>query len=333
MHEVEEPTSATSAVANRHTMSYTKTTLKPTSSTQVAKDNIIAWKQYFLLTRMHMWPLGSDTFWFGTMWGLLMAVYRTGLPLQKVCMDTLVLAVACTFCHNASCIWNDICDRDIDGRVERTKTRPLPSGLISVPAALLWLAVHTSAYLATLSYFGPETVNAGVLFCAAMAVYPLAKRFTHWPQAFLGTTCAINVLVGWAASHQAFDWPVVAPLCVGAFSWTIYIDTLYACPDKPYDKEIGVYSAALLFGPYIRPLLSVFAASFVAGFAYAGYLNEQGPVYYIVSVGLTAANLAWQLVTTTDFEKEGTKLFKANAAMGYIAVGGFFADYVVKVIL
>lgn len=92
--------------------------------------------------------------------------------------------------------------------------------------------------------------------------------------------------------------------------WTIYIDTLYACPDKPYDKEIGVYSAALLFGPYIRPLLSVFAASFVAGFAYAGYLNEQGPVYYIVSVGLTAANLAWQLVTTTDFEKEGTKLFK-----------------------
>lgn len=151
-----------------------------------------------------------------------MAVYRTGLPLQKVCMDTLVLAVACTFCHNASCIWNDICDRDIDGRVgesnaphrshiyltidrtERTKTRPLPSGLISVPAALLWLAVHTSAYLATLSYFGPETyvdlpggsaaanltadisVNAGVLFCAAMAVYPLAKRFTHWPQAFLG---------------------------------------------------------------------------------------------------------------------------------------------------
>ena len=95
-------------------------------------------------------------------------------------------------------------------------------------------------------------------------------------------------------------------------SWTIYIDTIYACPDKPYDKQIGVYSTALLFGEYIRPILSIFAMGFVACFAYAGHVNGQGPAYYIASVGFPAASLLWQLLGTTDFDKEGTKLFKVG---------------------
>ena len=107
-----------------------------TAPIQVSRGDSIVWKHYIQLTRMHMWPLGSDAFWFAmstssngyrmlytntklwfTVWGLLMTAYRTGLPLRTVSMDALVLAVAATFCHNASCIWNDICDRDIDGRV------------------------------------------------------------------------------------------------------------------------------------------------------------------------------------------------------------------------
>ena len=95
-------------------------------------------------------------------------------------------------------------------------------------------------------------------------------------------------------------------------SWTIYIDTMYACPDKPYDRQIGVYSTALLFGDYIRPLLSIFAMITVACFAYAGHVNGQGPAFYIASVAFPAANMAWQLLATADFEKEGTKLFKVG---------------------
>lgn len=90
------------------------------------------------------------------------------------------------------------------------------------------------------------------------------------------------------------------------------MDTIYACPDKPYDKQIGVYSTALLFGDHIRPLLSVFAMGFVASLAYAGHVNGQGPTYFIVSVGVPATRLLWQLMTTTDFEKDGTKLFKVR---------------------
>ena len=93
-------------------------------------------------------------------------------------------------------------------------------------------------------------------------------------------------------------------------SWAIYFDTVYACPDKKYDKQIGVHSTALLFGDYIRPILSVFCTGFIACLAYAGHVNKQGPLYYAISVGSAALGLLWQLVTTVDFEKDGTKLFR-----------------------
>ena len=135
-------------------------------------------------------------------------------------------------------------------------------------------------------------------------------------------------------------------------SWTIHYDTIYASPDKKYDEKIGVHSTARLFGSYIRSILSIFCVGFVTSLAYAGYVNHQGPIYYIADVAFTAVVLLWQLVMTKDFEKDGSSLYRvcvifsarlrnahckfslqANGLIGYATVIGLLADYVYKVLL
>ena len=160
----------------------------------------------------------------------------------------------------------------------------------------------------------------------------------RWP-ALLG-----HVLVSTTGSRLASraDQP--------SLSWTIHYDTIYASPDKKYDEKIGVHSTTRLFGNYIRPILSIFCVGFVASLAYAGYVNRQGPIYFVVDVAFTALVLISQLVMTQDFEKDGSRLYRvraspyttrppnayfdshsqANGLIGYATVTGLFADYVYK---
>ncbi|KAH9930233.1 UbiA prenyltransferase family-domain-containing protein [Fomitopsis serialis] len=296
---------------------------KPTAPLEPLHDVVPTWNHYWNLTHLHMWPTGGDLIWFPSMWGMLM-----------IAVHALVHAIACTFAHSAGCIWNDICDRNFDRQIERSKTRPIACGLISVPAALLWLEVHALGYFTALSYFGRSTVLLGVLvfFTVALA-YPLSKRFTDWPQVILGINCACCTLIAWYAVNHTIDWTVVGPLSLGMTCWAVHFDTIYASSDKKYDKLIGVRSCALLFGDYVRPILSLFCTGFVACLAYAGYVNRQGPLYYVFTVGSTALGLLWQLVTTLDYAKDGMTLFKANTIIGYVSVGGLLADYTYKVVL
>ncbi|PCH36425.1 hypothetical protein WOLCODRAFT_140414 [Wolfiporia cocos MD-104 SS10] len=138
-------------------------------------------------------------------------------------------------------------------------------------------------------------------------IYPLSKRFTHWPQAWLSFDCAWGLPVAWVAVNDSIDWRLVSALVVGIAYWTIHFDTIYVCPDKKDDIHAGVHSCALLFGDYIRPILSFFASIFVLSLAYAGYENQQGPLYFTVTVAGTAAHMFWQL-TRPNLEKEGTKI-------------------------
>ncbi|EPS94877.1 hypothetical protein FOMPIDRAFT_1133512 [Fomitopsis schrenkii] len=302
-------------------MSHTKagaaaTTSEPKtpSPNQIPDSPAFEWEHYWRLIRMHLWPTGSDLAWFPSMWGLLMNAYRSGTAPRIVLAQALVHAVACTFGHNAGCIWNDICDRQFDRHVERTKSRPIAQGLVSVPAALLWLEVQVLGYIAAMSYLGRETMALGsLLFVITATIYPFAKRVTYWPQAVLGISCATCAIIGWYAVGRTVDWSVVGPLMLAMICWTIYFDTVYACPDKRYDQHIGVYSTALLFGDYVRPILSVFCAGFVAFLAFAGYANQQGPLFYVISVGSATIGLLWQLITVADFEKDGTKTFRVCA--------------------
>ncbi|KAH9930223.1 UbiA prenyltransferase family-domain-containing protein [Fomitopsis serialis] len=217
--------------------------------------------------------------------------------------------------------------------LERTKTRPIASGVISVPAALLFLLVHCIAFFAILALAGFQAFVVGTIgFFTWEAIYPLSKRFTNWPQAFLGFDCAWGFPVVWISVNGVWDWKLVTAIVLGITAWTIHFDTIYALQDKEDDINAGVHSCALLFGDKVRPILSVFATFFVGTLAYAGYLNHQGAFYYVITVGGTGLHMLWQLLTP-DLVANGGKIWKSNGQLGYLVEAGLLADYIHKVIM
>ncbi|CCM01329.1 uncharacterized protein FIBRA_03378 [Fibroporia radiculosa] len=279
------------------------------------------WKSYWRLTRIHLWPAGTILFFWPCMWALTMCGYALGLPPRQLAIQAFAYLVGCTIRHNAACIWNDICDREFDRQVERTKSRPIASGSITVPAALLFLAVHCFVLIAVLALAGQEASKVGLFGLLTFEmVYPLSKRFTNWPQAWLGE---VRLCLG-ISSRVDFE--------LGVVCWTIHFDTIYACQDKEDDVQAGVHSCALLFGNYIRPILALFAAAFVGCLAYAGHLNGQSPLYFVITVLGTALHLIWQL-SHADLEKNGGKIWKSNGGLGYLIWGGMISDYTYKLMV
>ncbi|KAI0065687.1 UbiA prenyltransferase [Artomyces pyxidatus] len=161
------------------------------------------------------------------------------------------------------------------------------------------------------------------------AVYPLLKRVTYWPQAWLGIAMNLVSLVVWTAL-QADISPAALTLLLACWSWTLYYDTIYACQDKRDDIKAGVKSTALLFGKHIRAVLSGFAALFVGALAAAGYLNHNGLPFYALGVGGAAVYLTRQLNTVDlDNVKSCLHAFEGNGfTFGTIVWLGLFADYV-----
>ncbi len=160
--------------------------------------------------------------------------------------------------RGAGCTYNDIVDRDLDAAVARTRTRPIPSGQVSVQAAVLFLVLEALIGLFVLTQFNNFTIGLGVASMVVVAVYPFLKRVTWWPQVGLGLAFSWGALMGWSAIYGSLGW---APLLLyaGAILWTTGYDTIYAHQDKEDDALIGVRSTARLFGensvPIIRPVL------------------------------------------------------------------------------
>jgi len=215
----------------------------------------------------------------------------------------------------AGCTINDILDRDIDARVERTRNRPLASGAISLPGALVFLALLLAAGLAVLLQLDRAAILVGAASLGLVALYPLMKRLTHWPQLFLGLAFNWGALVGWAAVRGEL---ALAPLLLyaGAVCWTIGYDTIYAHQDKADDLRVGVKSTALAFGAATKPLVALFYGLFLAGLAAAGWATGLDWPFYAL-LALPAAHFAWQ-VTTVDLDVPASCLtrFVANGQVG-----------------
>ncbi|TFK56929.1 UbiA prenyltransferase [Heliocybe sulcata] len=230
-----------------------------------------------------------------------------------------------TLLHCAACTINDICDRDFDAQVERCKNRPLVSGAVSMFGAWVFLFLQVAVFFWALSY-----VPMNAFLCGSFGVfplhafYPLMKRVTNWPQAWLGLAMNWGLPTAWLiAAPNDYQYPPVWALTFGTLCWTIVYDTIYACQDRKDDVKAGVNSTAVLFGDYVKPILSMFAAMFVATLAYAGYATGQGWVYYTVSVGGCAAHLLWQLVTLdTEDPQDCWNKFDANGYLGYVVLAG-----------
>lgn len=214
-----------------------------------------ATRPYLRLSRADR-PIGTWLLYIPCLWGIALAAMMDGFGWWD-----LWLAVSCGIgaflMRGAGCTWNDITDRDIDAQVSRTRSRPLPSGQVTTKAAVAWMAVQALISCAILLSYNTNAILLGVLSLLPVLVYPFAKRFTWWPQVFLGLAFNWGALMGWTAHNGSLGWPAVV-LYIAGISWTLYYDTIYAHQDREDDALIGVKSTARLFGDKSRAWLTFF---------------------------------------------------------------------------
>lgn len=217
----------------------------------------------------------------------------------------------------AGCVINDIFDREIDAKVARTSARPIASGEISVLQALVFLAVLLTIGLVVLLQLSQTAILLGLVSLLLVVPYPLMKRITYWPQAWLGLTFNWGALMGWAAVTDTFALPALL-LYLGGIFWTLGYDTIYAHQDKEDDALIGVKSSALRLGDDSRPWLAGFYALAVALLAAAGWTGGVAWPYYF-GVAAMAGHFIWQIVTLDiDDPRNCLARFKSNRNAGLL---------------
>ncbi|WP_299813941.1 4-hydroxybenzoate octaprenyltransferase [uncultured Jannaschia sp.] len=284
-----------------------------------------AWRPYLRLSRADR-PIGTWLLLIPCWWGLTLAVAATGFR-----WFDLWIAGGCALgaflMRGAGCTWNDVTDRDIDARVARTRSRPIPSGQVPLRRALLWLAAQSLAALAILLTFDPAAIALGVLSLLPVAIYPFAKRFTWWPQVFLGIAFNWGALLVWAAHAGALGWPPVL-LYLGGIAWTLFYDTIYAYQDVEDDALIGVKSTARRFGDRPGPWLAAFAVATVLLLAAAvlAALPAAGAAIALPGVALMGAHLARQARRLDIADSANClRVFRSNRAAGLLLLPFFAA--------
>jgi 4-hydroxybenzoate polyprenyltransferase len=285
-----------------------------------------ATRPYLRLSRADR-PIGTWLLLIPCFWGLALAAAAD--PQGYRLFDAWI-AVGCTLgaflMRGAGCTWNDITDRDFDAAVARTKSRPIPSGQVSVKQAAVWMGVQAAIAGLILFTFNWVAIGLGLASLALVIVYPFAKRFTWWPQVFLGLAFNWGAWVAWAAHGSSLG---LAPLCLwlAGIAWTLFYDTIYAHQDKEDDALIGVKSTARLFGddnsrPWLRGFLGATVLLMTAAVLVALLPGTPSLPKLILSLaGLWAFgwHMAWQLarLDTTD-PANCLKLFRSNRDAGLI---------------
>ncbi len=269
-------------------------------------------------------PIGAWLLLFPCWWSLALAELSSGRPYPNPWYLALFFIGAFVM-RGAGCTYNDIVDRDYDGRIARTAARPIPSGAVSVGQALAFAIALSLVGLIVLIQFNRFTILLGMSSLVLVALYPFAKRFTYWPQLMLGLTFKWGALVGWAAVHDTIA-PASLVLYVGCVLWTIGYDTIYAYQDKHDDALLGLRSTALRFGSQTEPWLAGFYAGATLLWAIAGFLANASTIFFL-ALALAALQFAWQ-VATLDIADQANCLrrFRSNKDIGWILFLGMLAD-------
>jgi 4-hydroxybenzoate polyprenyltransferase len=229
--------------------------------------------------------------------------------------------------RGAGCTWNDLVDRNLDGLVERTRSRPIPSGQVTVAQATAFMLLQALVGFLVLIQFNRFTVITGLCSLLVVAIYPFMKRITYWPQIVLGLAFSYGALLGWPAAFGRLDWPAIV-LYAGSISWVIGYDTIYAHQDREDDLLIGIKSTALLFGNNTRSMLASFYAGAVVLIGAAG-LMAGGGLIFVLGLIAFAAHLTWQ-VLRLDINDSAhcLKLFKSNRDAGLILFAAMLLEAV-----
>src|SRR5436190_6807328 len=273
--------------------------------------------------RLARWdrPIGAWLLLFPGWWGIALAGPRWPDPLLL-----LLFAIGAVAMRGAGCTLNDIADREYDARVARTRLRPLPSGRVTVPQALVFMAAQLTVGAAILLSLNRTCWWLGIGVLALIGTYPFMKRITYWPQLFLGLNFNWCALLGWTAVTGALGLPP-ALLYLGGIFWTLGYDTIYAHQDKEDDIRIGVKSSALALGERTRPWLFVFYAAALALWAAAGIGAGLGILFWAGLVG-TGLQLGWQAARVNiNDPADCLAKFRSNRVTGWLLFAGIIAGH------
>ncbi len=297
--------------------------------TDAVKDNWVdrlapaASRPYLRLSRADR-PIGTWLLYIPCIWGVLLAALHDGN--LQIWDAWLILAsgAGAWLMRGAGCSWNDITDRHFDAQVARTRSRPIPSGQVTVRSAVVWMAAQALTAFCILLTFGPMAIAIGIASLGFVAIYPFAKRFTWWPQVFLGLAFNWGALLGWVAHTGKLEWPALI-LYLSGISWTLFYDTIYAHQDTEDDALIGVKSTARLFGQNSPRWLSLFLGLAVSLMGISIWIANPSNVLGLwvallgpLSFGL---HMAWQL-SNLDINHSGIllTLFRTNRETGLLPV-------------
>jgi len=229
----------------------------------------------------------------------------------------LWLALGAWAMRSSGCVWNDIVDRDLDARVERTRLRPLASGRASLAGAWALLAALALVGLVVLLQLGRTAQFVALASLAPVAAYPFMKRITWWPQAWLGLVFSWGALVGWPAVRGELDWAAFI-LWAGSIFWVIGYDTIYALQDREDDALVGVKSSALALGRHARTGVAVCYVVALVLWA-AALLRVRPDGLSLVALLPAAAHLGWQVATLKPEDgDDALARFRSNRFTGFI---------------
>ncbi|MFN0114600.1 MAG: 4-hydroxybenzoate octaprenyltransferase [Paracoccaceae bacterium] len=269
-------------------------------------------------------PIGTWLLLLPCWWGLSLAALDTGWA-----RGDLWIAAGCALgailMRGAGCTWNDITDRRIDAAVARTRSRPIPSGQVTVRAAVVWMVAQAALAALILFSFNRSAILLGIASLALVAVYPFAKRFTWWPQAFLGLAFNWGAILAYAA-HAGQVSPAAVLLYASGIAWTLFYDTIYAHQDVEDDTLIGVKSTARLFGAATPRWLAAFlvlAVALMAAAVLAALIEAGRPLALVVALAAPWAfgwHMLWQTrrLDTAD-PASCLAVFRSNRDAGLLA--------------
>jgi 4-hydroxybenzoate polyprenyltransferase len=269
-------------------------------------------RPYARLARLDR-PIGTWLLLLPGWWAITLAGF--GAP-DKELMGLFLLGALVM--RGAGCTFNDIIDRDIDAKVERTATRPLPAGEVSVRGAVIFLVAQLIIGLAVLVQMNTAAIITGAASLALVFTYPFMKRITYWPQAWLGLTFNWGALLGWVAMRGEIDQPALLLYAAGIF-WTLGYDTVYAHQDREDDALVGVKSTALALGTRTKPFVALMYL-LTLGLIAAALMQPLMPSWpSLALLGAAGLHLAWQVLTLDiDNPANCLKRFRSNRDFGLL---------------
>lgn len=243
-----------------------------------------------------------------------------------------MFAIALTHVHSVACVLNDLADIDLDRQVERTKDRPLASGRIKASNAAVFLFILTLSCCIGLSFGNRNAVLAGAFGLFPLhALYPFLKRWTWWPQVWLGFTVGWGFPFAWlwiSPEISANDLRLILVMLLANVCWALVYDTQYGCQDRRDDRKAGAKSTALFFGNYIREISSIFAFGVVGCLILIGLLNDFTARYFMVSCLGASLHFTWQMTTwKVDNASDCAAKFQSNGHLGYLIWAGLLLEY------